>query len=173
METIIFESSLVTFSVRSMLVTDVGDEMCWWQLWGVSDGFGHFGHQHLLTLASGSNIKKMSLKSVSVTNKQKSHQLHQHLCHWLFLLCWWFFNVRNLSLLSSIRYQQHKLSPTSVANIDVTVNGLNYLWEMLVFIVVIRTKFLASRKMTFIMKWIFEEFWCGYSHPSILQFKIF
>ena len=155
METIIFESSLVTFSVRSMLVTDVGDEMCWWQLWGVSDGFGHFGRQHLLTLAPGSNIKKMSLKSVSVTNKQKSHQLHQHLCHWLF------------------RYQQHKLSPTSVANIDVTVNGLNYLWEMLVFIVVIRTKFLASRKMTFIMKWIFEEFWCGYSHPSILQFKIF
>ena len=30
----------------SMLVTDVGDEMCWRKLWDVGDGFGHFGHQH-------------------------------------------------------------------------------------------------------------------------------
>ena len=32
----------------SMLVTDVGHEMFWWQLWDVGDGFGHFRHQHLL-----------------------------------------------------------------------------------------------------------------------------
>jgi len=29
-------------------VTDVGDEMCWWQCYIVSNSFGHFGHQHPL-----------------------------------------------------------------------------------------------------------------------------
>ena len=28
-----------------MLVTDVGAEICWLQLWDFGDGFGHFGHQ--------------------------------------------------------------------------------------------------------------------------------
>ena len=32
-----------------MLVTDVGDEMCWRQLLDVGDGFGRFCHQHSLT----------------------------------------------------------------------------------------------------------------------------
>ena len=31
-----------------MLVTDVGDEMCWRQLWDVGDSFGRFCHQHPL-----------------------------------------------------------------------------------------------------------------------------
>ena len=30
-----------------MLVTDVGDEMCRWQLLDVGDDFGYFGHLHL------------------------------------------------------------------------------------------------------------------------------
>ena len=30
--------------VTSMLVMDVGDKMCWWQLLDVREGFGHFGH---------------------------------------------------------------------------------------------------------------------------------
>ena len=30
---------LVIISVASMLVTDVGDEMCWWQIWDVGDQF--------------------------------------------------------------------------------------------------------------------------------------
>ena len=34
----------------SMLVTDVGNEMCWWQFEDVGDGFGHFGHQNPLSL---------------------------------------------------------------------------------------------------------------------------
>ena len=29
-----------------MLMTDVGDEMCWWQLEIIGDGFGDFVHQH-------------------------------------------------------------------------------------------------------------------------------
>ena len=33
-----------------MLVTDVGDEICWRQLLDVGDGFGHFRHQHHLSL---------------------------------------------------------------------------------------------------------------------------
>ena len=36
--------------VTSMLLTDIGDEMCWWQFKDVGDGFGHFGHQHPLSL---------------------------------------------------------------------------------------------------------------------------
>ena len=45
-----------------MLVTDVGDEICWWQLQDDGDGFGLFGHQHPLSLCitSGNNIQKMS-----------------------------------------------------------------------------------------------------------------
>ena len=31
-----------------MLVTDVGDEMCWWQLKDVDDRFFHFGHPYPL-----------------------------------------------------------------------------------------------------------------------------
>ena len=38
------ESLKVTFSVTSMLVTDI-EEMCWW-LWDVGGSFGHFGRQH-------------------------------------------------------------------------------------------------------------------------------
>ena len=32
--------------LTSMLVTDIGDKMCWWQVWDVVDGASHFGHQH-------------------------------------------------------------------------------------------------------------------------------
>ena len=37
--------------VASMLVTDVGDEMCWRRLWDAGDGFGRFRHQHPLSRA--------------------------------------------------------------------------------------------------------------------------
>ena len=30
-----------------MLVTDVGDKICWLQLKDIGDSFGNFGHQHL------------------------------------------------------------------------------------------------------------------------------
>ena len=42
-------SSHSLFLVTLMLVTDVGDEMCWRQLWDVGDGFGRFCHQHPLS----------------------------------------------------------------------------------------------------------------------------
>ena len=35
--------------VTLMLVADVGDKMCEWQLKDVGDGFGDFGHQHPLS----------------------------------------------------------------------------------------------------------------------------
>ena len=37
-------------SATSMLVTDVEEEMCWWQLKDVGDGLGYFGHEHHLYL---------------------------------------------------------------------------------------------------------------------------
>ena len=41
------ESNMLQFlQVTSMLVMDVGDEICWWQLKDVGDGFGHFDHQN-------------------------------------------------------------------------------------------------------------------------------
>ena len=32
-----------------MLVMNVGDEMCWWQLSDIGDGFDHFCHQRPLS----------------------------------------------------------------------------------------------------------------------------
>ena len=37
-----------SWKMTSMLVTDVGDEMCWWKLEYVGDSFCHFWRQHLL-----------------------------------------------------------------------------------------------------------------------------
>ena len=67
----------------SMLVTDVGDEMCWRQLWDVDDGFRRFRHQHPLSFKISvghqhpkdvTNIEILSLTSKNchqdkVTNK--------------------------------------------------------------------------------------------------------
>ena len=60
-----------------MLVTDFVDEMCWWQLWDVGDGFDRFCHQHPLSF----NISVGHQHSKIVT-KMKSPTLtcHQHLC---------------------------------------------------------------------------------------------
>ena len=41
------------YTGTSMLVTDVGDEICWRQFLDVSDAFGYFGHQHHLSLNIG------------------------------------------------------------------------------------------------------------------------
>ena len=30
--------------VKSMLVTDVGDDMCWWQVWDVGECFDYFSY---------------------------------------------------------------------------------------------------------------------------------
>ena len=47
-----------------MLVTDVEDEMIWWQLWDVGDGFDCFCHQHPLSF----NISVGHLQPKDVTN---------------------------------------------------------------------------------------------------------
>ena len=59
-----------------MLVTDVGDEMCWRQLLDVGDGFGRFRQQHPLYLNIGAghrvgatDIQNISLNSVKNTQK--------------------------------------------------------------------------------------------------------
>ena len=70
---------------------DVGDEMCWWQLWDVGDGFGHFRHQRLLSfnISVGQqhpkNVTNIEIPSdeflESVTNiKSPTSSCHQHLC---------------------------------------------------------------------------------------------
>ena len=48
----------------SMLVTDVGDEMFWWQFKDVGDSLSHFGHQNLL----------------SYSIKSPTSQCHQYYC---------------------------------------------------------------------------------------------
>ena len=54
-----------------ILMTDVGDEMCWWQLWGIVDGLAVFVANivYLSTLASSTKIRKM----LSISNF-----CHQH-----------------------------------------------------------------------------------------------
>ena len=53
-----------------MLVTDVGDQMCWLQVWDVGDKSGH-PHQVLVT-----NIKYQSPTS---SNKMIAQIEHQHI----------------------------------------------------------------------------------------------
>ena len=81
-------------SARSMLVTDVGDEICWRQLWEVDDGWMVdfvTNILYLLALVSGTNIlylQKMSPISkfchqhpTIITNiKSPTSTCHQHLC---------------------------------------------------------------------------------------------
>ena len=62
-----------------MLVTDVGDEMCWRQLWDVSDGFDRFRHQHPLSF----NIIVGHQDSKDVTNI-KIHQYQSPISAWNF-----------------------------------------------------------------------------------------
>ena len=47
---------------------DVGDKICWWQLWDVGDGFGRFCHQHPLSFKIVTKIKP------------PTSTCHQHLC---------------------------------------------------------------------------------------------
>ena len=78
---------------RNMLVTGVGDEMCWWQIWYkmLVTGFAGLVTNILyrFTLASGTNIQKMSPTSKfshqhqQFVNSFKSptsrcHQYHYH-----------------------------------------------------------------------------------------------
>ena len=66
----------------SMLVTDVGDEMCWRQLWDVGDGSCRFRHQHSLSL----NISVGHQHPKDVTNSENlSGNCHQFklTCHQL------------------------------------------------------------------------------------------
>ena len=62
----------------SMLVTDIRDEMCWWQLWDAGDGFGRFCHQHPLSF----NISVGQQHPKDVTNIEilsvKSKNCHQY-----------------------------------------------------------------------------------------------
>ena len=52
------------FRTTSMLVTDVGDEMCWRQLWDACDGFRRFLHQYPLSF----NISVGNQQPKDVTN---------------------------------------------------------------------------------------------------------
>ena len=55
---------------------DVGDEMCWRQLWDVGDGFDRSRHQHPLC----SNIGVWHQHSKDATNIEIVTTCHQHLC---------------------------------------------------------------------------------------------
>ena len=70
----------------SMLVTDVGDEMCWRPHWDVGDGFRRFFHQHSLSF----NINFGHQQPKDVTNIEilslTSKNCHQHL--WSHYFVW-------------------------------------------------------------------------------------
>ena len=59
-----------------MLVADVGDEMCWWQLWDVGGGFGHYGDKHPLSLHL--SVKHQPSKDVTNIEIQLPTLCHQH-----------------------------------------------------------------------------------------------
>ena len=56
----------------SILMTDVGDKLSWWQLYDVGDRFGHFGHQNPLSL---------TFQNMSSTFKSPTSRCHQYHCH--------------------------------------------------------------------------------------------
>lgn len=64
-------------SVTSMLVTDVGYKMCWWQLYDIGDGFGH---QHPLSfyIGVGSLNKKDVTKIEILPLVLAPNSSHQH-----------------------------------------------------------------------------------------------
>jgi len=63
----------------SMLVTGVGDEICWWQFQDVGVGFGHFGHQHPLSLNVGyqhpKDVTKILILSPTFLNCHQHHNV--------------------------------------------------------------------------------------------------
>ena len=59
--------------VRSILLTDVGDEMCWWQLKDVGDDSGHFGDQYPQFFMS---VGHQHSKDVTVTKQYGSTLKH-------------------------------------------------------------------------------------------------
>ena len=80
-----------SFKLTSVLVTDVGDEMCWWQLYDVGDGFSHFDHQNPLSFYIGigwfgPTFKRYRQHGNSVTNIYKLSPTlsHQHHCHLIY-----------------------------------------------------------------------------------------
>ena len=54
---------IFSFGATSMLATDVGDEICWRQLWDVGDGFGRFCHQH--TLSFSISVRHQHLEDIT------------------------------------------------------------------------------------------------------------
>ena len=67
-----------SFMLTSVLVTDVGDEMCWWRLYDVGDGFSNFDYQHSLSFyinngdQQSKDIANLEIQSPTSTNR---HQL--------------------------------------------------------------------------------------------------
>ena len=75
----LFTNAYWFYTATSMLATDVGDEICWRQLWDVGDGFGQFCHQHPLSKKTifqhqgrAPRSKRCHQYRNSVTNIQKS-----------------------------------------------------------------------------------------------------
>ena len=82
----------MSWTVTSMLVTDVGDQMCWWQVWDVHDQFRllvidliHLGnHQHNdvtnITVTVMDSSSDNLRTSVSVHISMKSFKIHGRSC---------------------------------------------------------------------------------------------
>ena len=58
---------MLSETIISMLVTDVGDEMCWWHFEDFGDSLGYFGQQHPLYVT---NIEILSPTSKNCHQRQ-------------------------------------------------------------------------------------------------------
>ena len=105
-----FSKMYLKLRATSMLVTDVGDEMGSWQFQDVGHlrGFGHFGHQHPLSLnisVGGQHPKDVTKVLIRSHCHLRSH-CHQHDCNvkvfWLkilglkFRIIFWKFIVTDI-----------------------------------------------------------------------------
>ena len=60
-----------------MLVTGLGDEMCWRKLWDVGDGFGRFRHQYPLSfniIVGHQHSKDVTNIEILLSTRKNCHQ---------------------------------------------------------------------------------------------------
>ena len=129
--------------VTSMLVTDVGDEICcWWQLWNVSDSLSHFDHQHQLSSyihkfrascwchQHSKDVTNIEIQKPTFTNRRKRQvtniitspisRCHQH--QYLLWCFKWHSSVFQKKFQYSIRYGPYPIEIVFNVCFEITHN---------------------------------------------------
>ena len=91
------EQHLQIDMLKLMLVTDVGDRMCWWQNWDVDDPFSMLVTDLVYSIQnvywknqqSNEKIRQYNDSATSISNRSPTWRCHQHHCHPLIAYGYW------------------------------------------------------------------------------------